>query len=264
MDKIVIVLRTFNRLEAHTERARAARRVGPTAPGTCNYPGQTLRNLERAGVFASLMLHSLHVVDSGSLDENFFIDEVLPFAGATLHRSTEMRSPNQNAGEALRIGAATGAPWVMFCEDDIDVVGDFLDGVAAWLEKHARDDRRLYSFGSAYPGDGNAPGALDVNIESFYGTTCYVVRNVDAAAMAAYIEANPLYSGGRFHGEEGVPVAHDLHWHQFSRLAYPGIDFFSVSSPSFVQHVGVHSGISGRTHLIEYSSWPGRDWRYRG
>ena len=60
------------------------------------------------------------------------------------------------------------------------------------------------------------------------------------------------------------PVAHDLHWHQFSRLAYPGIDSFSVSSPSFVQHVGVHSGISGRTHLIEYSSWPGRDWRYRG
>lgn len=233
------------------------------APGMRrNYVRETLQNFQRAGVFVSRRLYQFHLVDSGSLDKNFLQREAGDFYPIVYHTPSKPRTPNENAGAALRLGSKSSASWVLFCEDDLDVVDDFLDGVAAWLIKNAREDRRLYTFGSAAVSANYEGEILDVTVESFFGTTCYAMRREDAASMADYIEGNPLYNGGRFEGKGGVPVAHDLHYHQWSRALYPDINFFAASCPSFVQHVGIESAISNRSHEITYKSWPGREWRY--
>lgn len=253
---ITMVMRTFNRHES-------------TAPlGPCftreNYLGYTLRSMVRGGVFKTPTLHSFHLVDSGSKDATFFDTEVPAGLPILLHLTPHKRTPNLNAAYALGVGALTPSEWVLFCEDDIEVCADFVDGVQAWLDRNAREDRRLYTFGSNNSDVRNGAEMNDVTVECFYGTTCYALRQVDAASMARYIEGNPNYTGGRFLGHEGVPVAHDLHYHQWSRLHYPTIDFFAAAAPSHVQHIGNASGISAREHTISYPSWGGKDWTYRG
>lgn len=255
MNDICVVMRTFNRMESEvTLHEHFVRR---------NYLFDTLRSFSRAGVFQSPRLDSFHVIDSGSRDTVFF--QGLESYPAIVHRG-ERRTPNQNAGYALKVGADSGAPWVLFCEDDIDVCADFLGSVGRWLDKYAREDRRLYTFGSNQ--SAATGGIKDVHISGFYGTTCYALRHDDARSMSQFITENPLYRGGRFYGTgpdgTGVPVAHDLHYHEWAERTYPEIMFFAASCPSFVQHIGAASGISGRAHLITYDSWPGPDWKYDG
>ena len=257
MKDIVVVMRTMDRLQSRREREIPL-------DGVKNYLGETLANMQRAGVFTSPHLEDFYIVDSGSADASFLWDAIaiIDYSFSVRH-PIHRRTPNLNAAEALRLGSETGAEWVLFCEDDLDVIDGFLDAVALWLERHARDDRRLYTFGSA--ASEGAHGMMDVSIEAFYGTTCYALRREDAASMAAYIQKNPKYNGGRFYGMgdgSGVEVAHDLHYHQWSRLVYPDIPAFAVCVPCFVQHIGTSSGISKRTHDITYKNWPGRDWRY--
>lgn len=248
-------MRTFDRTQGFQEHI---------APGTRrNYLRETLTNFQRAGVFDSPELRQFYLVDSGSVDKNFLQDQAGEFYPITYDYPSSPRTPNENAGRALELGAASGAPWVLFCEDDLDVVSDFLDGIVAWLNRNAREDRRLYTFGSAAVSPDAEGEIQDVTVEAFFGTTCYAMRSEDARSMSEYITQNPFYNGGRFYGKGGVPVAHDLHYHQWSRALYPDINFFAASCPSFVQHVGVESAISNRSHEITYKSWPGRDWRYR-
>lgn len=255
---ISIVMRTIDRRLGSEHIAPNTRR---------NYLGQTLNSMLRSGVFNTPLLDSFHLVDSGS-PEDFFLCEAVDRYPITVHRPEARRTANENAGVALLAGADSGAEWVLFCEDDIDVIDQFLDGVALFLGRHAREDRRLYTFGSTSVGPDwkNSTRPLqDITIESFYGTTCYAIRNADARLMAAYIQGSPRYTGGRFVGtDDGSTVCHDLHYHQWSRAIYPNVKYFAASVPSFIQHIGDESGISNRTHQIQYASWPGQDWRYRG
>lgn len=249
-------MRTFDRTQGFQEHI---------APGTRrNYLGETLASFAAGGAFVSPLLRAFHVVDSGSHDPGFLTREIGDYP-VTIHRTDTPRTPNENAGEALRVGAeaAHDGDWVLFCEDDIAVCARFIESVDAWLAANAREDRRLYTFGSAHAESGDGlPEQSDISITSFFGTTCYAMRKADAESMAAYIQRNPLYNGGRFYGKGGVPVAHDLHYHQWSSLMYPALEYFSVSVPSFVQHIGDDSGISTRAHLIQYKSWRGPGWSY--
>lgn len=256
---MVVVMRTFNRFESPFPLGEVFTRE--------NYVRATLESFVRSHVFESPVLHSFHICDSGSNDPKFFTEEILtPLAGQPfeLHRPSRLLTPNENAGATLKIAAEAGAPWVLFCEDDLDVCDYFLDSVWAWLCKHAHVKRRLYTFGSNNS-DNRGSQINDVSIDGFFGTTCYAVRREDAASMAAYIGEKPLYTGGRFYHEKpGVPVAHDLHFHEWAKHTYPEIGHFAASVPSFVQHMGNASALSGRSHTITYASWPGRNWRFNG
>lgn len=259
MRDIAVVMRTCNRFESTTPLGESFTRQ--------NYVKDTLEAMVRSHVFESPVLHSFSISDSGTQNPVFFEEEIeAPLAGKAfgLYWPGKVLTPNENAGVALRIGADQGAPWVLFCEDDIDVCDYFLDSVWAWLCKHAHIKRRLYTFGSNNS-DFRGSEINDVSIDGFFGTTCYAVRREDAASMSDYIKAKPLYTGGRFYTEKpGVTVAHDLHFHEWAKHTYPDIGHFAASVPSFVQHMGNASALSGRNHTITYASWPGRGWRFNG
>lgn len=252
--KMAVVMRTVDRTQGFQDHIKPGERR--------NYLYETLKNLDRGGVFRSEHLDSFHLVDSGSRNPEYLALVERTYPSIFVHRTVTPRTPNENAGAALQIAGNAGTPWILFCEDDIDVISNFLESVVAWLNKNAHRSYRLYTFGS-----NNSVGQGEwnrVTIEAFYGTTCYAMRREDALSMAEFISYRPLYDGGRFYGKDGVAVAHDLHYHVWSRQTYPELDYFLASVPSFVQHIGLESGISNRKHHIEYPSWPGRKWTYRG
>ena len=182
-----------------------------------------------------------------------------------VHRATEgqRRTPNLNVATALAVGADTRTPWVLFLEDDIDVCGWFLDSVGAWLDAHARDDRRVYAFGAAYQQirDVVTRGGTswDYPVSAFYGTQAFAVRHADARSLAEWLFDHPRYLG-----DDGVgpDACYDLAIHRWSAARYPTLRFFLASAPSFVQHTGRESVISPGQTTHWFQSWPGRDWSY--
>lgn len=168
--------------------------------------------------------------------------------------------PNLNVANALRVGSGMGEPqWVLFLEDDIDVCADFFDSVGAWLDDHAREDRRIYSFGANYPQVQELYGqgiyAWDYPIEQFYGTQSFAIRPGDALSLAEYI---------REHCYDRSPdgTQWDLLMQDWSREKYPEIDHFLASCPAFVDHIGEESVVMPGRKGHTYPSWPGREWSY--
>lgn len=186
--------------------------------------------------------------------------------------------PCENAGRAL-VGAAEialllGVDWVLFCEDDLDFCAEFSSSVAIWLDEHASDDYRIYSFGCAYPNVEllARPGAsIIINGDlisnptywrypctKFYGTQCFAIRRDDARSLGEYLLANPEVRGVK------SPGAYDLMIHDWMAREYPDQHFFLASVPSFVQHIGRQSVCTGLEVTHTFPSWKGREWRYVG
>jgi D-inositol-3-phosphate glycosyltransferase len=226
-----------------------------------NYLAAMLGNLNRSGLWRSRTPFTLHIVDSGSPDgwldsqgvgalqaaypDRVFVD--VPTAGR--------RSANQNAARALEVGVASGADWILFTEDDIDVCDRFLDSVAAWIDRHAKIERRLYAFGAAYSEivqlTARGIEEWDYPIEAFFGTQAIALWKTDAAEIADYIRHDPK------------PQLYDTAMKDWCRRRYPDLRYFLASAPSFVTHVGVESAIHfPRFH--NFASWPGRAWSYPG
>lgn len=185
--------------------------------------------------------------------------------------------PCENAGRALvggaEIATRLGVDWVLFCEDDLDFCDEFSSSVAVWLDEHAHDDYRVYSFGCAYPNVEllSRPGAsMIVNgavvtnptywrypCTKFYGTQCFAIRRDDARSLGSYLFSNPDVRGVK------SPGAYDLMFHDWMAREYPNNYFFLASVPSFVQHIGRQSVCTGLEATHVFSSWKGLEWRYR-
>jgi hypothetical protein len=216
----------------------------------------------------------MDIVDSGSVDERNYIDtQVYPnippglsshkFAVHFLDMATmNMKSPqfaiyqtseklslrrsrNANAIECLKIGLATGAEWILFVEDDVDVCGDFLGSVDRWLAGHARRNRHLYSFCTPYKQirtvRARGGTAWEFPWKAFYGNQCLVFHKRDAALAAKFIEdrMNTWDTGQGF----------DLLLKHWAAATWPGIPSLLSSVPSFAQHIGEESSLHfGRFH----------------
>jgi hypothetical protein len=221
-----------------------------------NYLGETLTNLERSGALRFRSpLSSLHIVDSGSPELAKFLvsqvpDSFVPRAEFHSGRWTL----HQTAQRA--IAAVAGDPcanWCLVLEDDLDFCDRFLESVVGWLDDHARDDRLMYAFGANYIQIAShfRAGEWDYPVGAFYGAQALAWKREDAAQLAEWLGPDPNYNGIRDHG-------HDLLLQQWGKSR--GLTHFLASAPSFVQHVGVESGINNR--FFEFVTWPGRDWYY--
>jgi hypothetical protein len=226
---------------------------------TQNYLRETLLNLQRAGVFASDRLRSFDLLDSGSPGLAAFLCREVP-AGVDVRVQSAKRSANRNAATALRTGAESGAKWVLFLEDDIDVCGSFLDGVGAWLDDVTSGDHgvyAVYALGANYTfvADAAERGLHAVNypVAAFYGTQAMVLRRDVAVDLASWLEAHEFDLN-----PDGI--AYDLHMHQWAKAR--GIEDFLVAAPSFVQHIGRASIVQPRAETHTFPSWPGREWTY--
>jgi hypothetical protein len=216
-----------------------------------NYLSATLDNFKHGGVFSSPRLHSFTLVCTDGAQvwppKEVIRDRI------ALDIPLERRFPNQNAARALEIGSRSGAPWVLFTEDDIDVSSRFLDSVGSWLDRFSKFNRRVFSFGANYPRADGPYGAWDYPITDFYGTQCFAIRADDAASLAEFLYANVFAHSGHGNG-------YDILMHAWAKQRWPTIDYFAASSPSFVQHLG-DASVIGSKHFV-FPSWPGREWSY--
>lgn len=250
-----------------------------------NYLGRTLDNLHRSGLWDTPLPFRVDIVDSRSADnERYLQDEVYrhlhgaksshqlvihlcddaaltkaaPQWVSTKHGHTR-RSRNANALECLRVGVLTGAPWVLFLEDDIDVCHDFLGSVDRWLQEHGRRDRHMYSFATPYKhveaafraGD----SAWDFPAHLFYGNQALAFHRREAISALDYIEQRlPTWDTGQ---------GFDLLLKEWVSKTYPRSPMFLSSAPSFVQHIGRESTLHlGRFHTA--AGWSGPEWSYAG
>lgn len=235
------------------------------SPGV-NYLAETLANLGRDSWGDRLVSFDLY--DSGGPSCPHWVRGTLP--GTTLKVPTLVSRighlwpdrpvcPNRNVAGALRGGSEVDVPWVLFLEDDIDVCADFFDSVGAWLDDHAREDRRLYAFGANYRwveeamAEGRA--AADYPLGQFYGTQAIALRSEDAASLSAYLVEH-CYD----RTEDGT--CYDLLMADWARQTWPEIRHFLASAPSLIQHIGRTSSIRPRAETHTFPSWPGREWSY--
>lgn len=221
-----------------------------------NYLGETLDNLARSGVFRSPRLHSFTVADSRS--GTFAADEISDHGiEAAVLLPAEHRTANRNVARALKAGAESGAPWVLFLEDDIDVCSNFLNGVGRWLDRNSVVESQVYSFGAAYdilvPMFARGEERWQYPAKDFYGTQAFAVRFGDARELSIWIN---------HHADDVDRIgAYDILMHGWAE--YREISHFCASVPSFVQHIGRESIIAPRPTTHVFQSWPGRDWEYR-
>lgn len=229
-----------------------------------NYLSATLENLKRSGMWESPRCQGFYLCNS-RLD--MFAHEALVAAGIDLKKDPgglamvpierAFRSATKNVSEALRLGAESGASWVLFLEDDIDVCDGFIDGVGVWLDRHAVPSCPVYAFGAAYDiiVALNRRGFTqwEYPVGGFYGTQAFAIRNADALSLSRWMNDYEF-------SKTGDGTGYDLIMHDWAGNL--GVEYFLASVPSFVQHTGKESVISPRPVVHEFSSWPGRDWKY--
>lgn len=224
-----------------------------------NYLLDTLANLERAGVFRSEIPFVMHVIDTGGSAPEFMAQlqlwRSLHAQNIEIESAAEKISPNRNAIEALTIGGKSGAEWVLFLEDDVDVCGDFLESVDKWLSDNARPSCLIYPFCAAYGAkSGRVHGKpWHYAIGGFYGTQAYAVRGTDALRIAEWMNARLA--------EHPMKQGHDLLLKEWSLAVNPENPHFLCPTPDFVQHKGKESSLHpGRFH--EYAMFSGPTWSY--
>lgn len=218
-----------------------------------NYLEQTLLNLSRAGVFRSPLVDSFTLVDSGS-PSLLHIHRALTSVDCGRRINVDAmgkRSPTANAARALDLGSRSGSPYVLFLEDDIDVIDGFVESVGMWMDKHF--DTRVWALGANYNWIDAAvvcgEEACRYPLEQFYGTLGFVVRAVDAARIAAHWRRTPDRQ------------EYDLMIAEWAREQ--GATHFLTPAPSFVQHIGDQSTLRPGDVFHQYSSWPGPQWTYQ-
>lgn len=231
------------------------------SPG--NYFLDTLVNLTRGEVFKSPRLKTFIISDgSDSTDSRAAqTTHFLQLLKTTVAVAGVRLSPCGNAGRALSLGALTGAPWVLYIEDDIDVCADFLGSVGTWLDDHADLAHRLYAFGAAYTPQieeqiARGSSAWEYPVHAFYGTQAIAMRAEDARSLGEYWQGNPQVRG------VVAPGQYDLMAQDWLRARYVDGRILA-SAPSFVVHLGRQSSIRPEDASPPvFDSWRGREWRY--
>lgn len=263
--------------------------------GGQNYLGTTLRNLRRAGVFASPHLHSLHIV-SGGEQPDYFETEIFPNLGLDGHTWLPKIYPcpasgatrQQNAQRAIQAGADTNADWVLKLEDDLDFLDDFLGNVARWLadvghaavpmfclgatfqrvsESHFQPGETFLQPGPSFPrvrvAFAEGRNVLAHDVRGWYGAQALLWKRPMAEHLARWLGPDPfLFDGREQHRHRG----HDLLLQEWGVAVKARA--FASAVPSFVQHIGRRSNLDqpeiGHVQPFFEFPWPGREWRYVG
>lgn len=244
--KVAVVMRTID---------RSPRR---------NFLGKTLGSFARSGVFESDHFASMDIVDSGSPDPlGYFEYEAAPHVEAShdilVHHGEEL-TPNACATRAHEAALIRDSDWVLFCEDDINVCGRFLDSVALWLADHADPSYPLYSFGANYVqvSEFTHQGRTcwPYPVDSFYGSQCYAVSAEANRELVPWLADHPLPSCAPPGCDER---GHDLRLQDWGRDR--DAEFFLATVPSFIDHIGYDTAMGCRFYT--FRSWPGPDWSYQ-
>lgn len=184
-----------------------------------------------------------------------------PIGEVFLYRTPVPRTACVNGASAMDAGVASGAPWVLFCEDDLDVCGDFLESVGNWLDEFADPAFKVFPFGAAYPQVKDAARRLEFSwrypVGAFYGTQCIAMRRAEAQSLADYWRTEPEVN------DTVSTSAFDLMLADWHKREFPEQPYLLASAPSFVQHIGRESVATNLAKTHTFTSWPGPFWAYR-
>lgn len=172
-------------------------------------------------------------------------------------------SPNENAVRALRMAARDNPDWVIFSEDDVDIINDLIGSLERWLDRFARPTVRAYPLGCAYPGLiqlARDRGCWDYPLEQFYGTQVVVFRTVDALDYATFLENIPIDANRR-------DICFDLWLGNWHRQVEPNQLHLLTPAPCFIDHVGQFSIMGDNKQSWErcgrFEAFAGRDWSFQ-
>lgn len=145
------------------------------------------------------------------------------------------RLPNENALYAMRLAIADRADWIIFMEDDIEIIDDFLGSTDRWLRDFADARTHFYPLGCGVRRAflrAQQAGAhkWDWPIRHFYGATAVAFRREDAERFCDVAETCPAWMVDVTGLDENMK-----RWHQ---RAYPDVQTVPTPIPCFVNHLG--------------------------
>jgi hypothetical protein len=196
-----------------------------------NYLTETVKNLHRSSVFNSPLLGG------------FFL----------FHTDKPHNHNNQqNALRALEAGYNNNTEWVIFLEDDVDFISNFLESVDKWLTEFYREEILFYPLAAAYHEVENPNiSCWEYPINCFYGCQAYAIHRSQLERLIPFFrDVN-----------EKIFFMHDMllqHWG-----ICEGSPFVLTPCPSFIQHIGRTSAIHDN-RFYQYGSFPGHDYEYNG
>lgn len=213
-----------------------------------------IRTVPRTPDYFRATLHRL--IDSGTLQHPSLLG---------LHVSNRPDlTPNENGARALRLAAQDSPRWIIFLEDDVDMIDDFLGSVDRWLDNRAQATIHAFPLSCFYPlelarcveaGD----DYWDYPLDLYYGSQGFAIRLLDALSFAHWVERLPNDYPRR-------DVSFDLklaHWH---RMREPNFPFMRTPSVPFLDHTGEFSAIGppGSWERVgRVTDFPGHEWSYR-
>jgi glycosyltransferase involved in cell wall biosynthesis len=219
-----------------------------------NYLERTLDNLNKA---THAQLDNLIVSDSHN--SAYVSILALRREGYKYVEHEPYMCANLNVADALEQGASTDAEFVLFLEDDIDFIGDFLNSVSRWLDDHVSSLPIIYPLGANYDqvqqGFRRNETYWSYPVTQLYGTQAFIIRSRDVPSCCEYLRAH-CYD---LH-EDGTRYDHLIRDWMLSN----GVTHIPTPCPSFVQHIGTTSIIKRRSAIHTFPSFPGNEYVYKG
>lgn len=173
-------------------------------------------------------------------------------------------TPNENGCRALLNAAEDCPDWVLFLEDDVDMLDDIVGSMQRWLAEFATDDVLAYPMCCFYAASMNArrrEGFWDMPLEKYYGSQAILMRPHDAINFAHWL--NLFVREHLTDPKSGVSF--DLKLTQWHHLVRPHVGYLRTPAPCFFDHTGEFSAIGPpgsweRVGRVE--GFPGRRWRF--
>ena len=218
-----------------------------------NYIEASITSLIDAGFFDYPGI-TLEVFDSGSANTDYlnFIDD-LPYP-ITSNYSPQRIELIENFARALKAKSAFDAEYIIFMEDDIEVVPNLSHRIDQFIHRHLKGNK-VWSFYASYQEIVDAVTAgeehHDLSYPDFYGSLCFAISATDAHSLAAWL-SNYYNAGGNRHTA-------DLQINEWLKHEMK-IDHICCSAPSLVQHIGVQSSFSEHA-FIQNTSYSMNFWQ---
>jgi hypothetical protein len=195
-----------------------------------NYLGQTIKNLTDASVFESSLLGGFLV---------YHTDKPYP------------HNTQQNALRALEKGYENNTEWVIFLEDDVDFISNFLESVDLWLSEFYQPNILFYPLAACYVEVENKEiSCWQYPVGCFYGCQAYAIHRSQLEKLIPFFKET----------NKTTFFMHDMllqHWGKCMNSEY-----LLTPCPSFIQHIGQTSAIhDGRYY--QYASFPGKEYEYK-
>mgnify|MGYP003642232917 CR=1 FL=1 len=178
------------------------------------------------------------------------------------------RGPNESAHHAMKAAAGDQSDFIIFLEDDIDILNDFVSSIDSWMQDVLDPHIHVYPLGCGAQRAlrrARTTGHTSWRwpLKDYFGTCGLVMRREDALDFIYVYETLPeLYPA-----EKQWMVrwnCMDVNLREWHRRIEPEQTYLVTPTTCFIQHQGVVSSLSTEpSHWTgTFQNWQGRDFIY--